>query len=94
MAFVYVLYSKFLDTYYIGSCVDLEERLNEHLSKKYTNSFTAKADDWSLYFSIADLGYQQARNVEGHIKKMKSKKYIENLKLYKDISETLIQKYK
>jgi len=47
-----------------------------------------------LYYCIEDLLYHQARAIERHIKKMKSKKYIENLKMYEEISVKLIALYK
>jgi putative endonuclease len=88
------LYSPGLDTFYIGSCINLCERIVEHNSNWYENSFTSKIADWSLYFSIDELDYKQARNIEAHIKRMKSKRYIENLKKHKEISEKLKIKYK
>jgi putative endonuclease len=45
MAFVYILYSKSLNGYYVGSCLDLDLRLKEHLSKKFDGGFTSKASD-------------------------------------------------
>ena len=85
MATVYILYAKSINKYYIGSCVNLEERLEEHRSKKYGDSFTTIANDWELFYSINDLEYKQARNIENHIKKMKSRVYIENLKEFEEI---------
>ena len=94
MAHVYILYSPKADKYYTGSCRDLSERLRDHKSKKYADSYTAMlGDDWSLYVQIDDLGYEQARSIEAHIKKMKSRTYIENLKLYPEIVEKLKSKY-
>lgn len=57
-------------------------------------SFTAKADDWQLFYSIDDLIYWQSRQIESHIKKMKSSQYIQNLKKYPEIAQKLIDKYK
>lgn len=85
MASVYILYSVELDRYYTGSCKFLEKRLEEHNNKTYLDSYTAKASDWVLFLSINNLGYSQARGIEEHIKRMKSKKYIENLKRYPEI---------
>ena len=79
MAFVYILYSEELDRFYIGSCLDLDSRMKDHLEKKYSG-FTSNAHDWNLFLSIPDLEYKQARAIESHIKAMKSEKYIENLK--------------
>jgi putative endonuclease len=89
MASVYILYSSKLDKFYIGSCFLLEQRIFDHQTKKYSDSFTAKANDWVLYFSIRDLNYVQARKIEVHIKKMKSRTYFENLIKYPEISEKL-----
>jgi len=93
MASVYILFSKKLDRFYIGSCENLDHRMEQHFNKEFSKSFTAKADDWELFFSIDHLHYAQARMIEKHIKKMKSKTYIQNLKKYPEISQKLIAKY-
>lgn len=93
MAAVYILYSQSMDKYYIGSCVDFDERLEDHIAKVFKKSFTAKANDWIVYYTIDELDYKQARRIEKHIKEMKSRKYLENLKLYPEISEKLKEKY-
>ncbi len=94
MAAVYILFSIRLKNYYIGSCLNLGERLAEHKSKVYKDSYTSKVNYWELYYNLEELEYHQARAIEKHIKKMKSKKYIENLKKYKEISFKLIDLYK
>ncbi len=94
MASVYILYSKTLEKYYIGSCLNLDERLAEHRNKIYSDSFTSIVCDWELFYCLDDLEYKQARNIELHIKKMKSCTYIENLKVYAEISLKLKEKYK
>lgn len=68
MAFVYILYSAKLKKYYVGSCINLDERLRDHLKKKFADSYTAKANDWDLFYSIINLEYNQARKIEQHIK--------------------------
>ena len=93
MASVYILYSQTLDRFYIGSCNDLNYRIEQHFNKEFAKSFTAKADDWVLYFSKDNLGYEQARHIERHIKKMKSRAYLKNLTVYPEIFEKLMQKY-
>ena len=93
MAAVYILYSQSLDKYYIGSCIEVTERLDQHLSKIFPGAFTTKANDWVIFFSLIDLSYKQARSIESHIKNMKSKKYIQNLKRYPEISQNLINLY-
>ena len=93
MAVVYILYSPKIDKYYTGSCKDLGERMSSHKTKAYSDAFTARADDWELYLCLEDLGYEQCRKIEQHIKRMKSRKYIENLKKYTDLRNKLIAKY-
>ena len=93
MACVYILYSKRLNRFYVGSRKDLSYRINQHLNKEYTGSFTALAEDWELYQSIDELAYQQARLIEAHLKKMKSTTYIQNLAKYPEIIERLKLKY-
>jgi putative endonuclease len=93
MANVYILYSKKLDKYYTGSCLNLEIRISEHLNKKFDDGFTSKSDDWELFYTINELEYKQARSIEAHIKKMKSKKYIQDLKMYAEITKKLVDKY-
>jgi putative endonuclease len=46
-----------------------------------------------LFFEIPNLDKVAARKIETHIKAMKSKKYINNLKKYPEISLKLIAKY-
>lgn len=93
MGVVYILFSNRLTKFYIGSCKDLSERITQHANNTYEKSFTAKADDWELYLSITDLGYQQARLIELHIKNMKSAKYIKDLIKYPEIIEKLKERY-
>jgi putative endonuclease len=93
MASVYILFSKKLNRFYTGSCKDLIFRIDQHLNKEFSQSFTTVVDDWELYFTIGGLSYQQARLIETHIKKMKSKIYIQNLKNYPEIVERLKVKY-
>ena len=93
MASVYVLFSKKLSRFYTGSCEDLSYRIQQHFNKDFNNSFTAKTDDWELFFFVDNLHYDQARLIEQHIKQMKSKAYIQNLKKYPEIIQKLIVKY-
>lgn len=93
MATVYILYSQRIDQFYIGSCLDLKARLEEHLQGKKKVAFTKRSDDWMVYFELKDLEYDVSRKIEAHIKKMKSRKYIENLIRYPEIIQKLIEKY-
>ena len=89
MATVYILYSSSLNKYYIGSCKDLVDRFQQHQEDFFGKSFTQKANDWEIFYCLDDLTYSQARKIESHIKKMKSKKYIENLKDHPEMAQKL-----
>ena len=93
MAYVYILYSNSIDNYYIGSCKDMECRLEQHANNHFKTGFTKRAKDWNIFFLLENLNQQQARDIEKHIKKMKSRTYIQNLKKYPEISKKLMLKY-
>ncbi|MGB3153900.1 MAG: GIY-YIG nuclease family protein [Chitinophagaceae bacterium] len=93
MAAVYILYSPSLKKFYIGSCQEVSIRLDQHISKKFPGGFTTGAKDWIVYYEQANLNYAQARKIESHIKKMKSKKYVENLKNFPEMGEKLAKLY-
>ena len=94
MPSVYILYSLTPDKFYVGCTKDLEQRFEYHLLKEFTDSYTAKYSDWELFYEIPELTITTARKIETHIKKMKSRIYLENLKKHPEISEKLILKYK
>ena len=85
MASVYILFSNKLDRFYIGSCKEFHFRFEQHLGKVYPGSFTGNADDWQLFLLIEDLSYSKARSLERHIKKMKSRVYLQNLAKYPEM---------
>ena len=90
----YILYSKCLDKFYIGFTQDsLDNRLKKHRLGFYNQAYTKITNDWVVYFFIKCDCNVQAISIEKHIKKMKSRTYIENLKKYPEISEKLKQKY-
>ena len=93
MASLYILYSPSIDSYYVGSCNDIAERLKDHNSSRYRSSFTARARDWEVFLVIDKLGYKQSRAIESHIKRMKSRKYVENLTRYPEMVDRLVQEH-
>lgn len=50
-------------------------------------------DDWQLFLLLKNLSCGQAHSIESHIKKMKSKVYIQNLAKYHDMVTKLIERY-
>ena len=85
---VYILYSAILDRFYIGSTSDFEVRMKFHDNSE-ARKFTAKTDDWILFDKIDCESKSQVLSIEKHIKSMKSKTYIKNLKQYPEMKEKL-----
>jgi putative endonuclease len=72
---------------------EVSARINKHNNHSYGNHrFTAKSDDWEEFLVINCANNSQAIMVERHIKKMKSKVYIENLKKFPEMVEKLLEK--
>jgi len=80
----YILFSRKLNKFYVGSTVSFPERLIEYDTCAYGASiFTAASDDWEE-FMVTDCrsSIEQSKKLEAHIKRMKSRKYIRDLKIY------------
>ncbi|WP_238987203.1 GIY-YIG nuclease family protein [Confluentibacter flavum] len=45
MNYVYILFSKTLNQFYVGETVDIEDRITQHNSGFYDSAFTKKASD-------------------------------------------------
>jgi putative endonuclease len=94
MAYVYILYSPTNNLFYTGATTGtVKQRLRRHIEHYYENKFTEKIKDWELFLQIECISMKQALLIEGHIKKMKSKVYIINLKNFPPIIEKLKRKY-
>ena len=75
--YTYILKSKIICKYYIGSCHDLDLRLERHNSG---NSRSTKAYiPWEIIYYEEFDNKSDAIKREYYIKRMKSKKYIEEL---------------
>jgi putative endonuclease len=92
---VYVLFSPSLDRFYTGATsLPADQRVQNHLSHYYgLAKFTAKANDWTLFFQIHCSSMKQALALEAHIKRMHSIKYIQNLKSFPEMVEKLLALY-
>ena len=61
----------------MGSCKNIEERLDDHLNSR--SKFTRSAKDWGLKYSQTFSSRSEAYQREMQIKKMKNRIYIEKL---------------
>ena len=92
---VYILFSPSLNRYYIGFTQEpIQTRLHLHNTSGYGKSrYTSTVDDWQVFYVIECICKNQGINIERHIKRMKSKVYIQNLKKYPEIQEKLKSRY-
>ena len=77
MYFIYILYSKDFDRYYVGQCEDLDARLKRHNGKAVPS--TKNYTPWRLVYSESFSTRAEPMQRETEIKKKKSRKYIESL---------------
>ncbi len=77
MFYVYIIYSKAIDKYYVGSCQNIEQRIDDHLNSR--SKYTKIAKDWELKYSESFETRIESYQREMQIKKMKSRIYIKNL---------------
>jgi putative endonuclease len=73
----YIIFSPSKNTFYVGHTSDLYRRLNEHNSG--INKSTKNAAPWNLMFTREFNSRSEAMKFESKIKRMKSRKYIEQL---------------
>ena len=74
---MYILYSEKPDKYYIGACTDMERRLYEHNIGH--SKFTSSGMPWRIVYWEGFETLAEAKRRELKVKKMKSRKYIEDL---------------
>lgn len=79
MFYIYILYSKRSDKYYVGHTNDPERRLSEH-NLIEGNKYTAKYRPWSLVsrFPVSE-NRSNAITIEKYIKSRKSRNLIRKL---------------
>ena len=71
---LYILYSKSIDSYYVGFTNSLERRLSEHNRKK--GKYTDRGIPWEVVYTEAFTLKKDAMNREKFIKSKKSKSFI------------------
>jgi putative endonuclease len=91
--FVYILYSAKLARFYVGTTDNVEQRLEEHNSAKYSHSFTVKGIPWELFLKLECNSSENAYKLERFIKKMKSASFIRRLKTEPELLTSILKKY-
>lgn len=82
MHYLYIIYSKTLNRFYVGETSNLAMRIEDHNNHKYTKAFTKAAKDWTIQLQKECKTKNEAIFLEQFIKRMKSKKFI--LKVIKE----------
>ena len=89
MHFLYIIYSKKVNKYYIGETSNPENRLKQHNEHYFKANFTKAASDWEIVLSFQCNTREDDVFLERFIKKMKSRRFIEkviqNPKILNDI---------
>ena len=84
MHYLYIIYSKAIDKYYVGETNDINRRLQEHREATFKGSYTSQTNDWELKVSLQFKNISAARKAEAFIKRMNSRVFIEKLILDHD----------
>ena len=90
--FVYIIYSESLARFYTDTTNNVHNRIEEHNSNKYPNSFTSKGIPWELFLAIKCDSSGQAYKLEKFIKKMKSSMFIKRLKNEPEFLAAILKK--
>jgi putative endonuclease len=77
MFYTYIIYSKLLDKFYIGSTNNPERRLWEHNSRLST--YTKQTSDWTKVFSKGFLTRSEAIKFEKYLKSLKNCKVLTDI---------------
>ena len=93
MFYVYVIQSLKDNSFYIGRTSDLQKRLEYHNSHQKNLGITRHKIPWKYFFFLEVESSIIADKIERHLKRMKSRIYLQNLSQYPEISEKLIKKY-
>jgi len=88
MFYIYILYSKRSDKYYIGFTSDVIRRLEEHNNPLKNTKYTAKHLPWEIkvFFECSD-SRGNCLLIERFIKNQKSRNFLEKLISEKDNPE-------
>jgi putative endonuclease len=79
MHFLYIIYSKQSNRFYIGETQNVEKRVLMHNQHVFKNAFTTSAKDWQLKLSFECESKEEASCLERFIKRMKSRVFIEKI---------------
>ena len=89
---VYILYSRVLDKFYVGSSGLVELRVEFHQHPLEKRKFTARGSPWELVLELACDSKEHALRLERFIKRMKSADFIRRLIASEQMQKEIINK--
>ena len=89
---VYILYSRVLNKYYVGSSDNAELRLHHHHNPIDKSRFTARGAPWEIQCLLPCESREHALRLERFIKRMKSRHFIERLISSEQMRKDIINK--
>jgi putative endonuclease len=80
MFYLYILFSEQHNLYYVGYTSNYQQRLIQHNTQEFFNTYTSKYRPWQLA-AVFESGFEEkeAIRIERFIKRQKSRKLIELL---------------
>ena len=92
MHYLYIIYSKTIDKYYVGETPDVENRITQHNNHHFKTSYTKAADDWTVLLKYQCQNKKEALFLEKYTKRMKSRKFIEKIIKNPEILSDILKK--
>lgn len=74
-----IIFSESINKFYVGESENPERRLELHNQHYFAKGFTKAANDWRLKLKFPCENKVKAKKLERFIKKMKSRRFIENI---------------
>ena len=87
MFYTYILKSLLNNSYYIGSCINIEKRLKLHNDGMVKS--TKRYRPWQLIYKEIYVSLKEARKRESQIKSWKKRVAIENLLTFQNLKQTM-----
>ena len=91
--FVYIIYSKSVDKFYVGETLNVAKRFEQHNSGFYKAAFSKQTTDWKLFWAVECNSRRQALKLEKFIKNMKSRKFYFKLKENPTIVDDILKSF-
>ena len=92
MHYLYIIYSEKIDKHYIGETPDVENRLIQHNTHYFKTNFSKSANDWKLLLKYPCENRKESLFLERFLKRMKSRKFLQKVIAYPEISSDILNK--